>query len=66
MLFRFDAVNEIGNRVLRTLAVEIMAAYSNIILIDEENRIIDSIKRVDSLNSVKFLPGREISPSPAG
>jgi len=67
LLFRFDAVNEIGNRVLRTLAVEIMAAYSNIILIDEENRIIDSIKRVDSLKSSvrEILPGREyISPPP--
>lgn len=67
LLLRFDAVNEIGDRVLRTVAVEIMAAYSNIILIDDNNVIIDSIKRVDNLKSSvrEILPGREyISPPP--
>lgn len=55
----FDATNEIGNRVRLTLAVEIMAQYSNIILINCEGNILDSIKRVDSEKSSvrQILPG---------
>lgn len=47
----FSCVNEIGDRVERTLVVEIMAQYSNIILLDEKGVIIDSVKRVDSTKS---------------
>ena len=47
----FSCINEIGDRVERTLVVEIMAQYSNIILLDEKEFIIDSIKRVDSTKS---------------
>ena len=67
LLLLFYAVNEIGYRLLWTVAVYIMAAYSNIILIDDNNVIIDSIKRVDNLKSSvrEILPGREyISPPP--
>ena len=55
----FDATNEIGSRVKLTLAVEIMAQYSNIILINCEGIILDSIKRVDSEKSSlrQILPG---------
>lgn len=57
--FVFDAVNEIGDRVKRTLIVEIMAQYSNAILVDENDKIIDSVKRVDLLKSSvrQILPG---------
>ena len=47
----FSSVNEIGDRVTRTLVIEIMAQYSNIILLDENSIIIDSIKRVDMTKS---------------
>ena len=47
----FDATNEIGDRVSRTLVVEIMAQYSNIILLDENSVIIDAVKRVDASKS---------------
>lgn len=55
----FDAVNEIGDQVKRVLVIEIMAQYSNIILLNEENRIIDSIRRVDPSRSSfrQILPG---------
>ncbi len=46
-----EASNEIGDRVKRTLAVEIMAQYSNCILLDGEGTIIDSLKRVDASKS---------------
>ena len=47
----FDATDDIGERVKRTLAVEIMAQYSNCILIDENGVVIDALKRVDSSKS---------------
>lgn len=55
----FDAVNELGDRITLTLAVEIMARCSNIILVDGEGRIIDSVRRVNAdLSSRRLiLPG---------
>lgn len=43
--------NEIGDSVTFTLCVEIMAKHSNIILINSEGNIIDSVKRVDFTQS---------------
>lgn len=49
----FDAVNEIGDMVRIVLAIEIMGRHSNIILI-KDDKIIDSIKRVDfNMSSVR-------------
>lgn len=47
----FSATNELGDKVRRTLVIEIMAQYSNIILLDENDVIIDSVKRVDASKS---------------
>ena len=67
LFLRFNAVNEIGDRVARTLVLEVMAQYSNLILLDENDRIIDSVKRVDfSKSSVRqILPGLPYAPPPA-
>ncbi|MGN1051024.1 MAG: NFACT family protein [Acutalibacteraceae bacterium] len=43
----FSCLNEIGDKVLYTVAVEIMGKYSNVILIGEDSIIVDSLKRVD-------------------
>ncbi|MBQ8210295.1 MAG: NFACT family protein [Clostridia bacterium] len=63
----FSSVNEIGDRVERTLVVEIMAQYSNIILLDENEVIIDSVKRVDSTKSSvrQVLPSLEYELPPS-
>ena len=55
----FEAVNELGDTVMLTLAVEIMGQYSNIIFIDSDGNIIDAVKRVDvSMSSQRLvLPG---------
>ncbi|MBQ8026964.1 MAG: NFACT family protein, partial [Clostridia bacterium] len=55
----FDATNEIGDHVKFTLCIEIMAQYSNIILINEDGIILDAVKRVDSETSSRrqILPG---------
>ena len=43
----FDALNEIGDREQLHLYIEIMGRYSNAILTDGGNSVIDSIKRID-------------------
>ena len=55
----FSCVNELGDVVQLTLASEIMGRYSNLILIDQDGKIIDSMKRVDAQTSSKrlVLPG---------
>lgn len=63
----FDCVNELGDIVRLTLAVEIMGRHSNIILFDDNGMVLDAIKRVDmEMSSVRpVLPGLRYSPPPA-
>ena len=55
----FSATNEMGDKENLTIVIEIMAQYSNVILIDEDKKIIDALKRVDyTKSSVRLvLPG---------
>ena len=55
----FECINELGDIVTVTLACEIMGKYSNLIAINHEGRIIDSIRRVDEDMSRErlVLPG---------
>ncbi|MDE6789037.1 MAG: NFACT family protein [Ruminococcus sp.] len=55
----FECVNELGDVVTITLACEIMGRCSNLIIISDEGKIIDSIKRVDEEMSRErmVLPG---------
>ncbi len=41
----FECMNELGDLVQLTLACEVMGRYSNLILIDQNQKIIDSLKR---------------------
>lgn len=67
--FKFETTNELGDRVVLTLAVEVMGRHSNVILVDEENRIIDAVKRVtEEMSRVRpVLPGMRyvLAPAPA-
>ena len=47
----FDATNEIGDKVEITLCIEITGQHSNIILINQNGKIIDAVKRVDENKS---------------
>lgn len=51
----FECVNELGDTVMITVAVEIMGMYSNIIIINSDGVIIDSLKRVDLTMSSKRI-----------
>ncbi|MBR5372780.1 MAG: NFACT family protein, partial [Oscillospiraceae bacterium] len=58
--------NELGDSVILTLVCEIMGRCSNLILVNENGRIIDSIRRVDAETSrVRLvLPATEYSAPP--
>ena len=47
----FEAINEIGDREALRLYVEIMGRYSNAVLTDGEDKVIDSVKRIDFSSS---------------
>ena len=50
----FETINELGDMVTVTLAVEIMGRHSNLILVNQEGKVIDAIKRVDpEMSSVR-------------
>ena len=51
----FECVNELGDTVMITVSVEIMGMYSNIIIINSDGVIIDSLKRVDLTMSSKRI-----------
>ncbi|MEG1887704.1 MAG: NFACT family protein, partial [Oscillospiraceae bacterium] len=58
VLLNFDGVNEMGDRVNLTLAVELIGIQSNIILIDGNGRIIDALKRSDMESGGRLIqPG---------
>ncbi len=58
VLLSMEALNELGDRVHRTLVLEAMGRRSNLILLDEEERIIDCIRRVDA----EMSPQRQVLP----
>lgn len=55
-----EHLDEMGDISVKQLVIELMGKYSNIILLDDEQKVIDSIKHVSMLvSSVReILPGR--------
>lgn len=55
----FSSTDELGDKTNYSLIIEIMGKYSNIIFIDKDGKIIDSMKRVDENKSHirEVLPG---------
>jgi predicted ribosome quality control (RQC) complex YloA/Tae2 family protein len=62
----FDCVNELGDLVRLTLAVEMLGKHSNILLIDQNGKVVDAIKRVDlSMSEIRpLLPGVQYEAPP--
>ncbi|PYG87407.1 putative ribosome quality control (RQC) complex YloA/Tae2 family protein [Ruminiclostridium sufflavum DSM 19573] len=56
-----ESVNELGDLSVKRLVVEIMGKYSNIILLNSEDKIIDAVKHIDSdISSVReIMPARQ-------
>ncbi len=63
----FEVLNELADPIVVTLCVEIMGHNSNIILINENGAIVDSVRRVNAdVSSVRFvLPGVKYELPPA-
>ena len=61
LCFKLEHLNELGDLSHKRMYVEIMGKHSNIIFTDENNKIIDSIKRISAnMSSLReVLPGRE-------
>lgn len=47
LTLKFNATNELGDPVKLSLICEIMGRHSNLIIVNEDLKVIDSIKRVD-------------------
>jgi len=61
LCFELEHLNELGDLSHKRMYIEIMGKHSNIIFTDENNKIIDSIKRISTnMSSLReVLPGRE-------
>ncbi len=61
LMFDIEHLNELGDLCQKTLAVEIMGKHSNIIFLNDDHTVIDSIKRISgAVSSVReVLPGRD-------
>lgn len=66
ILLDFETVNELGDRTIISIIVEIMGRHSNIILVNAEGKVIDAIKRINNdVSSVRLiLPGIRYAPAP--
>ena len=62
-----DAVNEFGDHVLRRLVLEIMGRHSNLLLLDENGRIVEATRHVNpEMSRVRQIqPGMTYLPPPA-
>ena len=54
----FDAKNELGDPILLTLVAEMMGRNANLILLNEQGKVIDSIRRTDAADTTRIImPG---------
>ena len=62
-----DAVNEMGDHVLRRIVLEIMGRHSNLMLLDENGRILEAARHVspDMSRVRQVQPGMAYMPPPA-
>lgn len=60
IVFTLEGYNELNDLIQKKLIVELMGKHSNIILVNDNNRIIDSLRHLDSTqkSSRDILPAR--------
>ncbi len=65
--FSIESYNELGDLIVKNLIIEIMGRHSNIILVNGDGKIIDSIKHIDfHISSVRqVLPGLDYTSPPS-
>lgn len=66
VFIEFECLNEMNDKVLRTLVVELMGKYSNVILLNQNGMIIDALKKFDTnildSSSRNIMPARKYIP----
>ena len=67
IILEVESMNELGDITPKKLILEIMGKHSNFIVTDENNKILDAIKRVshDKSSVREVLPGKEYSMPPS-
>lgn len=67
VILKVESANEMGDITQKSLILEIMGKHSNLILTDENGKILDSIKRVTHEKSSvrEVLPGKEYAAPPS-
>ena len=67
VVLHIDNIGELGDLTQKKLVVEIMGKHSNVILLNSEDKIVDSIKHIDKdISSVReIMPARSYSLPPA-
>ncbi len=62
-----DTINELGDHVLRRLTLEIMGRHSNLMLLDENGRILEAARHVNAeMSRVRQIqPGLPYAPPPS-
>lgn len=67
VFINLEGYNELNDVVTKTLVVELMGKHSNVILLNDKNIIIDSLRHLDrSLNSCRdILPAHEYTNPPS-
>lgn len=65
--FTIEAINDLGDLHVYSVYVELMGKYANIVLVDEDNRIVDAMKRIPPFENSKrtIHPGAQfVVPDP--
>lgn len=61
LIFELECYNELNDLIRKKLIIELMGKHSNIILVNENNRIIDSLRHLDTYSKSyrNILPAHE-------
>lgn len=63
MIFKIQSTNEMGDRVINSLILEFLGQKTNLILVDESGRILDSARRSDIESGARLVqPGALYTP----
>ena len=63
----FDTKNELGDPITLTVVAELMGRNANLILLNQQGKIIDSVRRTDAADTTRIImPGVTYEPPKAG
>ena len=63
IIFKIQSTNEMGDRVINSLILEFLGQKTNLILVDEQGKILDSARRSDIESGARLIqPGATYTP----